>query len=342
MSIRSWAIGGSVAMALTFGSATAAFAGGTPPPTPTPLSTCTPAPHGTDTPYGQPTVSPNFGYNPCPTPTPTPTPRPVCPVVIAPIPQPLAPGTDLRLCPQIRQQEFDLDINTVNPLGTVLGTGPIQFHFGRDATVNPTEDRFRSFAGSVLIHHAALGGAAVDRATCTITLDQNDVPWWIRGGGTGLDRNAVGAGLYDLRGLFSFPTRNFVCTLPVGLSAYQAAVDLNNNGSGLPAPLFFDIGVQAAGWSALQLPAVTPYAVTDSVIRHNGCDEILTYDAVRGFPRHVTVRNVCDVQTFFQGNGRHRDRTEDVTYDTQVRHGGLQFHFVSNVRDVQVRTPFTR
>jgi hypothetical protein len=244
-----------LAAGLMLAGTTSAFAG-TPSPNPTPSqqSTCTPAPHSSDSssPYGSPTINPNFGYNPCP----TPEPRQLCPVVLGPIPQPLTPRTDLRNC-RVHQQEFDIaDVafqvapGQLRERDQVLGSGPIGFDLGRDVTLTPTTDRLSDrFGDSVVIHHAALDGVTVDRATCSLNIDQNDVPWWIRGGGTGIDRNAIGAGLYDLRGVVSFPTRNFNCTLPVGLTATQAAFDLNNN-TGLPLPLMFDIGVQATGWSA--------------------------------------------------------------------------------------------
>jgi hypothetical protein len=241
MSIRKWAavLAATGALALTGTTAAmASTAGGTPGGTPTPTCSPTVAPAGTPSGYGSPkgspTVSPQFGYNPCPTPT-------------VPVPT-----------PTVRQQEdFWLDINTFNPNGTVLATGPVRFNTGRDITVSPTRDIFRRFLNSVNVLHPALGGAVVDRAACTITLDQNDQPWaFLRG--TGLYRNALGAGVYDLRGEFSFPTRNFVCTIPAGLSSAQAAADLNANGAGLPAPLAFDIAVNGTGWASVSPLAPVP------------------------------------------------------------------------------------
>ncbi len=250
---KMWVAGLGLVAGLTLAGSTAAMAG-TPSPSPSPSqqSTCTPAPNHTDSPYGSPAATPQFGYNPCP----TPAPKPVCPVVVAPIPLPIVPGTDLRNC-RVHQQEFDIADTAfqvapghLRETDTVLGSGPIRFDLGRDVTLTSTTDRLTDrFGDSVVIHHAALSGVTVDRATCSLNIDQNDVPWWIRGGGTGFDRNEIGAGLYDLRGVVSFPTRNFVCTLPVGLTATQAAYDLNNN-TGLPLPLMFNIGVQATGWSA--------------------------------------------------------------------------------------------
>jgi hypothetical protein len=245
MSIRNWSV--ALGMAALFAiPATAAFAspaGGNPYPTPT----CT----ATVAPTGQPT--PLFGYNPCPTPTPTPK----CPLVVNGIPQPIVSGDNLALCRGIRQEDFWLDINTINPNGSVLATGPVFFRVGRDITVSPTLDRFRQFFNSVNVLHPALGGATVDLAACTITLDQNDQTWrFIRG--TGFYRNALGAGVYDLRGEFSFPTANFVCSLPATLTAAQAAWDLNHGGVGLPTPLAFDIAVNGTGWAAVS-PFLTRY-----------------------------------------------------------------------------------
>jgi hypothetical protein len=207
---------------------------------------------GTPTPSPSSTVSPNFGIHPSP-----------CPVVTAPVPLPLRPGVDLRDCHGIRQQEFDISDHgfQVRPgifrdQTQVLGTGPIRFDLGRDVTIDPTSDQLSDrFGDSVVIHHAAIGAAdvTIDRATCSILVSQRDLPWWIRGGGTGIDRRAVAAGLYDLSGLVSFPTRDFRCTLPVTLTTTQAAEDLNDNGNGLPLPLMSDFAVQATGWSTLNL-----------------------------------------------------------------------------------------
>jgi hypothetical protein len=253
MSIRTWVVA-SAALAMFAGvpatAALASTAGGNPTPSPSCSDTVNPV--------GEPSgpVTPAFGYNPCPSPT-QPVPAP-CPLIVRGVPQPLVPGADIRGCGRgIRQEDFWLDINTVNPRGSVLATGPVFFRVGRDITVSPTLDRFRQFFNSVNVFHPALGGASVDRATCTITLDQNDLTWrFIRG--TGFYRNALGAGLYDLRGEFSFPTRNFACTLPVGLTAAQAAYDLNANGAGLPAPLGFDISVNATGWARVNPFPITP------------------------------------------------------------------------------------
>jgi hypothetical protein len=203
------------------------------------------------------------GY-PTPTPTPTqftaPPPVPGCdmkPVTVEPVLNPYNYNPNPRHCPRIRQQEFDLQVGTFNQDGTVLGTGPIRFDTGTDQTLSPTLDRFSQGGNSVLIHHEALGGVTVDRATCTLLLDQQDLPWWINGGGTGVDRGALAVGLYDLRGIFSFPTRNFQCTLPFGLTPARAAWDLNHN-VGLPDPLMFDVSVQAAGASELRVVEPRP------------------------------------------------------------------------------------
>jgi hypothetical protein len=77
-------------------------------------------------------------------------------------------------------------------------------------------------------------------------------------------------------------------------------------------------------------------AQTTAVVRHdpNRCDETLTYEKLGFFGgQFVLVRNVCDVEVFHSGFGRHR--TEDLFYEQQ-RHGFRTDHFVSNVRDVRV------
>jgi hypothetical protein len=246
MSIRIWSVALATAalFAIPVTAAMASPAGDNPSPSPTCTDTLAPSPY--DTPSGP---TPDFGYNPCP--TPTPPVKPKCPLIVNGIPQPLAAGTDLSLCRGIRQEDFWVDVNSLNPDGSVLATGPVHFNVGRDITISPTRDIFRQFFNSVNVLHPALSGAVVDRAACTITLDQNDQTWrFLRG--TGFFRNAIGAGVYDLRGEFSFPTRYFRCSLPVGLSSGQAAWDLNHGGIGLPAPFAFDIAVNATGWARVR------------------------------------------------------------------------------------------
>jgi hypothetical protein len=164
--------------------------------------------------------------------------------------------------PVLKQQEFDIDIATPLPNGWVLGTGPIKIAAGGlDKSVNSRVDILETDAtgaNSVTINHEPLGGATVDLRTCSINLSQADLPWSIHKG-TGTFLGAVGNGVYDLVGQFSFPTKHNVCTLPATLTPRQAAWDLNNGGVGLPVPLAYDISVQAVGRAVVApLPSPTP------------------------------------------------------------------------------------
>jgi hypothetical protein len=193
------------------------------------------------------------GANPQPTPTKT---VKMCP-----------PGTVLvgdrcvpvRVQPRLQQQEFDLQDANALPQGWVLGTGPINIVGGIDKTTsNPRVDFFDTADGTsgVRINHEPLSGAVIDRATCSIKYDQTDLPWSIHQG-FGRFAGATGNGVYDLVGLFSFPTRYNHCTLPYGLTSGQADWDLNHGGSGLPQPLAVAVDVQAVGQAAV-VPPVKP------------------------------------------------------------------------------------
>jgi hypothetical protein len=182
------------------------------------------------------------------TPTPTPTPT-----------QPTVPDHHK----QLKQQEFDILISNTLPAGSsVLGTGPINIASGGiDKSTNNSRvdilETDSTGANSVTINHEPLGGATIDRVTCSINLAQVDLPWSIHTG-TGRFLGAIGNGFYDLVGQFSFPTQRNVCTLPTGLTPGQAAWDLNN-GVGLPEPLQFDISVQAVGRAVVSpLPSPNP------------------------------------------------------------------------------------
>jgi hypothetical protein len=189
------------------------------------------------------------GGNPAPTAKPTP-PR-ECPPGYA-----LIGGRCVLLepVPRLQQQEFDIVDATPLPNGWVLGTGPVSIPAGgKDVTVSSSVDILENAAGTsgVRINHEPLGGASVDRVTCSINLVQTGQPWSIASG-FGADTGATGRGDYDLVGQFSLPTRDGRCTLPAGLTPGQAARDLNDNGSGLPAPLSYDISVQAVGLAAIR------------------------------------------------------------------------------------------
>lgn len=175
------------------------------------------------------------------------------------------PGTVLQgdrcvpVRPHLQQQEFDLLQNNLLPNGWVLGTGPVSIVGGVDVTTaNSRVDFFDTAdrASGVRINHEPLFGSVVDRQTCSITVSQRDLPWSIHQG-FGVFAGATGNGVYDLEGLFSFPTRYNRCTLPYGLSSGQADWDLNH-GSGLPAPLAFSVSVQAVGRAAVVPPRPEP------------------------------------------------------------------------------------
>jgi hypothetical protein len=183
------------------------------------------------------------------TPTPSPTPTFTVP-----------PGHH-----RLAQQEFDLIAATPLPNGWVLGTGPISITGGFDKPVNSRLDIFEDTAGTdgVRISHEPLGGASIDRVTCSINLAQTDLPWSIHQG-FGRFAGATGNGFYDLVGQFSYPTRFNVCTLPRFLTPALAAFLLNRGGRGLPTPLSFDISVQAVGRAAVACPRIWPWSPTST------------------------------------------------------------------------------
>jgi hypothetical protein len=168
------------------------------------------------------------------------------------------------------QQEFDIQFGSLLPAvdvnhdGAALGTGPVSIAGGIDRTSsNPFIDVLETNttgADSVRIHHLPLSVQLIDRGTCSIDLAQFDLPWFLSNG-TGRFAGATGSGLYNLTGQFSYPTRNNICTLPVGLTPTRAAFILNYlNGAGLPTPLAVGVDVQAVGRAFVpsQLPVPTP------------------------------------------------------------------------------------
>jgi len=199
-----------------------------------------------NTPSGGPTDTPTTGAPKLP------VPGPRCNVVVG---QPLPANFNPRLCPTVRQQ--DLDITVTSRENTVLGTGPINFRFGRDITVSSTLDIIQRGGDSVFVHHDALapGDVTVDRTTCSIDISQID-HHAVLTGRTGILRRLVGVVTYNEIGQWSFPTRNFQCVLPRGLTAAQAARALNNFGRGLPTPDAFAVQVQSTGWAST-VPLIT-------------------------------------------------------------------------------------
>jgi hypothetical protein len=182
----------------------------------------------------------NGGGKTCPTPTPTPstpTPTPTVTETPPPVPVPV-------------QQDFDLDIGgLVNPAAySVLATGDFAADLGHGVTISPVLDRLINTHGSINVHHEMLSGARVDHITCTITVQQNDLPWYFLGG-TGAYRHLRGVGFYTLRGVLSFPTVDFGCPALAGLTNRQADRDLNSPTGGGLNPDFAQFDVQAAGVS---------------------------------------------------------------------------------------------
>lgn len=185
--------------------------------------------------------------NPCPTPSVTLTAfagnEHPCPTPSVSTPPPV-------VNPQrrFRQEDFELGVSSLRPRGEVLATGPVFFNVGQTNSVSPLLDIFSQAGNGVNLHHEGLIGATIDRTTCTINVDENDLPW-VMFRGTGLFRNAIGFGHYDLRGIFSFPTVRGQCSLPANL-----VIDPNQDlGGQLNAdhltPVYFNIGVQGTGFA---------------------------------------------------------------------------------------------
>jgi|SRR5215469_2394084 len=152
---------------------------------------------------------------------------------------------------RFRQQDIDLNIGTGQANGFVDATGPLQVTGGTTQSVNPFLDIVSDGQGnSFNLHHEGLVGGQIDLRTCSITVDENDLPWIIFRG-TGLFRNAIGFGSYTLRGLFSFPTVRGQCP-----ELQNITIDPNRDVSEqLQAdnlqPSFFDVAVQATGVSTV-------------------------------------------------------------------------------------------
>jgi hypothetical protein len=224
LKLRMLAAAGVAAASMVTLGTTAALAGTNPtsPPTgqPTPCSTRTISP----------TVSPNFGI-PCPTPTPPVRPNP-CPTVTV---NPLAgdsgypsdnptispnfgiPPTDCPTPPPVinplRTERFvvlenSLGLNFVRATGPVAGTGST-------LQLSNTLDRF-SLPGilrRVNVPHTGIGVPVINLRTCTASLDQNGL-WAFAGGPLGsIFRNAIGNGVFNLDGQWTFPFRGSTCSL---------------------------------------------------------------------------------------------------------------------------------
>lgn len=177
-----------------------------PPPRPTPQQ-CDARPVTFFTPAASPSdeVSPTdatlSAYHGTPTPVPT---RPVV--------------NPLRCSPE-QFRIWHADVGSTSLLNRVIATGPVFGLFGSDRQLNDTNNVFdlpNAFR-SVNVRHTGIAGASftVNLPTCTVDVTENGV-WRFRGG-TGLFRNAVGNGVFNLSGQWKFGNvrtpRGPVCAL---------------------------------------------------------------------------------------------------------------------------------
>ncbi len=184
--------------------------------------------------------------------TPVPTPTTLCALPTA---RQFFSPTNRTRC---QQEDFAIQFSSFNrsPLGKVLGSGPIVARLGTDRSLSPTLELVSDGLGdSLLLRHRALAGAVIDRNDCTITIDQADQPVQFIGR-TGAWRNVSGTGLYNLVGLFSFPSRGFRCTLPAGLTSLQADHDLNIGTGTVGGVSPLDFAVDVNGEAAVSLNRV--------------------------------------------------------------------------------------
>lgn len=88
----------------------------------------------------------------------------------------------------------------------------------------------------------------------------------------------------------------------------------------------------ALGLTAASASAAT---TTPGYGHQQRCDETLTYIQEGHYGGGFVIhRDVCNVEVFHNGYGRHHE--EDVFWQSQGRHRGLEDHFASDVRDVEV------
>ena len=181
--------------------------------------------------------------------------------VPSPNPSPTQFGGDhhrLKLTPE----QFDITITNLDPAGDVEAFGPVAMHLGTDTTDNPAVDTFSDGLGdTVNVDHARLPLPVVDLQTCSLVFEQLDAPWRFDGG-TGRWTGATGSGVFDLTGLVSFrevikrakwdwQQPKVFCPLQ-GVSPWFARWSIEHNGAGLPRPVIFEFGVQAAGNAAVR------------------------------------------------------------------------------------------
>jgi hypothetical protein len=163
---------------------------------------------------------------------------------------------------KLAPEQFDITITNLDPTGDVEAFGPVAAHLGTDQSVSPFRDVLSDSAGdTVKVDHARLPLPTVDLATCSLVFVQFDAPWQFDGG-TGIWTGATGSGVFDLTGLVSFrevvkhrqwdwSKPKLVCPLQF-VSPGQARWSIEHNGAGLPVPVIFEFGVQAAGNAAVR------------------------------------------------------------------------------------------
>jgi hypothetical protein len=161
----------------------------------------------------------------------------------------------------LRPEQFDISLVSVGAVNVndVEATGPVTIAGGTDQELSSVLGTFTSTPGNLVrVHHQDLPLPVIDTFTCTALFDQNDAPWYFRGS-TGTFAGAFGFGLYDLRGVVSFPDKVYrhkaVCPLD-GLTPWQVRRDIESNSpTQLPAPTLVSFEIQGAGVAAL--PVIT-------------------------------------------------------------------------------------
>jgi hypothetical protein len=181
--IKMLGVAGLTAVAVAGGTATAAFAGDSPYPSPSQTET----------------VSPNFGIHPTPH------------VVVRQRPAQF----------DIQLSTIGTPPNRIT-VNRLVESGPFATGVGTDITLSNTLDRFTRPGGSLLVRHTGLGAPTVNRATCTVTYDQTGL-WSVNGPGTGNAANIVnGHGTFRLVGLLSV-NENARGQCPLPLNTARAA-----------------------------------------------------------------------------------------------------------------------
>ena len=195
---------------------------------------------------------PSPSDTPTETVTPVPTPTTLCALPTA---RQFFSPTNRTRC---QQEDFAIQFSSFSnsQFGKVLGSGPVALNTGRDQSLSSTLELVSDRRGdSFLLRHRPLAGAVIDRNDCTITVSQADEPVQFIGR-SGIWRNLSGTGLYNLVGLFSFPSQGFRCTLPAGLTSAQADVDLNSASGDVGGVQALDFAVDVNGEAAVSLNRV--------------------------------------------------------------------------------------